>query len=115
MKPTTSSRSIQLIALLALSMPVFTLHAEPPKKGKKPPLSPEEHFKKLDTNHNGKLTLNEFTFGTRNLEKDKAEFKSLDKDGDGLLSLEEFSAKHQEGEKQTEEDSAKKKDSSPAK
>lgn len=58
--------------------------------------SPEEMFKKLDTNGDGKLTVDEFV-GKRTGEKaDKAKerFAKLDKDSDGSLTLAEFEAGH---------------------
>ena len=57
--------------------------------------SPEEIFKKLDTNNDGVISLDEFKAGPRaQKEPDKAEaaFKKMDKDGDGKLTLEEFKA-----------------------
>ncbi len=55
--------------------------------------NPEEIFKKLDTNNDGSLSLDEFKAGPRaQKEPDKAEaaFKKMDKDNDGKLTLEEF-------------------------
>jgi Ca2+-binding EF-hand superfamily protein len=59
---------------------------------KKP--DPEAQFKRLDTNNDSKLTVEEFK-GKRTGDKaTKAEeqFKKRDKNGDGFLSLEEFKA-----------------------
>ena len=57
--------------------------------------SPEEIFKKLDTNNDGFISLEEFKAGPR-AQKDPAKaeeiFKKMDKDGDGKLTLEEFKA-----------------------
>lgn len=78
-----------IATLLALASP-FALAEE--KKGKKEKPSPEEAFKKLDTNGDGKLSEEEFVTGKKDAEKAKAQFKSLDKDSDGSLTLEEFSA-----------------------
>jgi Ca2+-binding EF-hand superfamily protein len=54
-----------------------------------------EAFKKLDTNGDGKISLDEFKAGPMG-KKDPAKaeemFKKKDTDGDGFLSLEEFSA-----------------------
>jgi hypothetical protein len=55
---------------------------------------PEEVFKKLDKDNDGKLSLTEF-IGKRTDEKATAAektFKAKDKDGDGFLTLEEFKA-----------------------
>ena len=57
--------------------------------------NPEEAFKKLDTNGDGSLSLDEFKAGPRGL-KDPAKaeeiFKKMDKDSDGKVTLEEFKA-----------------------
>jgi hypothetical protein len=61
----------------------------------KPKHDPAEVFKKLDTNGDGKISLEEFLAGPagkKDQEKAKETFKKKDKDGDGFLSLEEFSA-----------------------
>jgi hypothetical protein len=61
----------------------------------KPKKDPAEVFKKLDTNGDGKLSLDEYLAGPagkKDPEKAKEHFKKLDKDGDGFLTLEEFSA-----------------------
>ena len=60
----------------------------------KPKPTPEEAFKKLDKDSDGKLTIAEYK-GKREGEKAaKAEefFKKLDKDSDGSVTLEEFKA-----------------------
>jgi hypothetical protein len=61
----------------------------------KPKRDPAEVFKKLDTNGDGKISLEEFLAGPagkKDPEKAKEIFKKKDKDGDGFLTLEEFSA-----------------------
>ena len=64
-------------------------------KGEKPKRDPADVFKKLDTNGDGKISLDEFKAGPAG-KKDPAKaeefFKKKDKDGDGFLTLEEFSA-----------------------
>ena len=80
----------------------FTLHAadgDKPKKpgagGDKPKMSPEEMFKKLDSNSDGVVTKDEFMAGPRAKQdpaKAEERFKALDKKGDGKITLEEFKA-----------------------
>ncbi|HEY5311820.1 MAG TPA: EF-hand domain-containing protein [Pirellulales bacterium] len=56
--------------------------------------SPEERFKKMDANGDGKLSVDEFV-GKKtgeNADKAKARFAKLDKDSDGSLTLAEFEA-----------------------
>lgn len=61
----------------------------------KPKRDPAEMFKKLDTNNDGKISLEEWKAGPMG-QKDPAKaeeiFGKKDKDGDKSLSLEEFSA-----------------------
>ena len=62
---------------------------------KKPKPNPEEMFKKLDKNSDGKLTKEEFVGKKEGEAKTKAEaaFDAKDKDKKGFLTLEEFKAK----------------------
>ncbi len=57
--------------------------------------SPEEAFKKLDTNNDGTLSLEEFKAGPRgqkNPTKAEEIFKKIDTNSDGKVTLEEFKA-----------------------
>ena len=80
-----------LVAALVfgLFMPLLSGGAQD-KKGK----SPEEQFKLLDTNNDGKLSKEEYVarFKDDAEKKSKAEmrFSRIDKNGDGFLSLEEY-------------------------
>jgi Ca2+-binding EF-hand superfamily protein len=79
--------------MLALSL-ILGLGAASATAADKPKATPEEAFKKLDKNSDGKVSSDEFK-GKREGEKaDKAvsRFKTLDKDNDGFLTLEEFKA-----------------------
>lgn len=75
-----------LALLFALSAPIL---AED-----KPKPTPEETFKKLDKDSDGKVSLAEYKGKKEGEKAEKAEarFKKLDKDNDGSLTLEEFKA-----------------------
>ncbi len=60
--------------------------------GGKPKRSPEEIFKKKDTNNDGALSKDESLAGAKDATKAEEGFKRKDKDGDGKLSKEEFAA-----------------------
>ena len=71
-------------------------------EGAKKHATPEEQFKKLDTNNDGAVSLEEFkASGHAKKDPAKAEemFKKMDTDGNGSLSLEEFKAGHKPKEK----------------
>jgi Ca2+-binding EF-hand superfamily protein len=79
------------LALFALaSTAAFAADEKPKGKG-----NPEELFKKLDTNGDGSLSLDEYKAGPAG-KKDPAKaeesFKKHDKNADGKLSLEEMTA-----------------------
>jgi Ca2+-binding EF-hand superfamily protein len=85
MRKFVSWASVAAVMLGLGVLPVFAAD-------EKPKLSPEEQFKKMDKDGDGKLTLEEFV-GKRTGEKaDKAKetFTKKDKDADGKLTLEEF-------------------------
>jgi Ca2+-binding EF-hand superfamily protein len=55
----------------------------------------EAQFKKLDTNSDGTLSLDEYKAGpegVKDLAKAEAKFKKLDTNSDGVLSLDEYKA-----------------------
>ena len=77
--------------------------AEPAKpaadaKPEKPKMTPEERFKKLDKDGDGKLSIDEFR-GKKEASEAEEAFKKLDANGDGAISLEEFSAGGQKKKK----------------
>ena len=79
-------------------------HAEGDKKGHgpgdKPHMSPEDAFKKLDTDNSGDISLAEFKAGPR-AQKDPAKaeehYKKIDADNNGKVTIEEFKAGHRGG------------------
>jgi Ca2+-binding EF-hand superfamily protein len=75
-----------MAVLLGLCIPVLAQQ----KKGG----NPDEAFKKMDKDGDGKLSLAEFKGKREGDKATKAEatFKAKDKDADGFLSLEEFKA-----------------------
>ena len=87
---------ITVIAALAVGV-TFATAADAEKKGeaKKGGHNPEETFKKLDTNGDGSVSLDEFKagpMGKKDPTKAEEMFKKRDTNGDGKLSMEEFSA-----------------------
>ena len=99
-----------LPTLLAVPFLALAVHAEdkpgkpgePGAKPEKPRMDPAEVFKKMDTNTDNSLSLEEFKASPR-WKKDPAKadeaFKKRDKDSDGKLNLEEFSAKPEKPKK----------------
>jgi Ca2+-binding EF-hand superfamily protein len=77
-----------LFLALVFTCSLATVEAKAAKAPKK--LSPEETFKKKDTNNDGKLTHSEFMVGEKDFAKAKAQFAAKDKNGDGTLSFSEF-------------------------
>jgi Ca2+-binding EF-hand superfamily protein len=74
--------------------------------GEKPKYDPEKAFKKIDTNSDNSVSLDEFK-ATKQAQKDltkaEAAFKRKDKDGDGKLTLDEYKGPaKKEGDKKAE-------------
>lgn len=62
---------------------------------------PEAFFKKLDTNNDGAVSMDEFKasrMGQKDPSKAEARFKQLDTNGDASLSLDELKAGHHKPE-----------------
>jgi Ca2+-binding EF-hand superfamily protein len=81
---------ITILAALAVTVS-FAAAADAAKKG----ASPEERFKKLDTNSDGFIDLAEFKAspaGQKDAAKAEEIFKKKDTNSDGKLSPEEFAA-----------------------
>jgi hypothetical protein len=93
--PISHHTSMKVIAtiLAVLAMGIFSVNAQAPK-GEKPRMTPEEAFKKRDTNSDGKIDKAEFT-KTKDATKSEGlgkMFDAKDKNKDGSLDLEEFKA-----------------------
>ncbi len=78
-----------LTALIACTICLGTADARGVSRNRKPPV---DEFKKLDTNHDGVLSLEEFLAGGKGYSKE--EFDKLDKNHDGKLDRYEFSQMH---------------------
>jgi hypothetical protein len=80
-----------LLGALILGMGVSPVLAGPAKGARK---DPEQRFKKLDTNGDGALTLQEMKGkGKKDGAKIEKRFSKLDRNGDGKLSLDELKGK----------------------
>ena len=79
-----------LLSVLALSASISFAADE--AKPEKPKTSPEDMFKRLDKDGDGKLSIDEYR-GRKEASEVEAKFKELDKDGDDKLSMEEYSAR----------------------
>ena len=88
-----------VLSVLALSAS-FVMAAEvakdEKKADKKNTATPEERFKKLDSNADGKISMEEWNaspMAKKDATKAAEQFTKKDKDGDKNLSMEEFSMK----------------------
>ena len=80
-----------LTGLLVFGLGASSVLAAPGGKGGKK--DPESAFKKLDTNGDGSLTVQEMNRkGKKDSAKIEKRFKKLDRNSDGKLSLEEMKA-----------------------
>ena len=95
-------RLLTWVCLLGFVAACFGQAAAEDKKPEKKKPDPEAAFKKLDTNNDGKLTLEEFKVGKKGkaLENAETAFGRLDKNKDKSVSLEEFKNR---GKKKTDE------------
>jgi Ca2+-binding EF-hand superfamily protein len=77
---------LSLVLVVSFSTPGFCVMQDEGEK------SPEELFKKLDADGDGKVTLEEFTKDLKGKKKEAAEkkFKKADKNEDGALDPKEF-------------------------
>jgi hypothetical protein len=85
---------IQAAGVIAITT-TLAFAEDAPAKHDKPKPNPEAAFKKLDTNSDGSLSLDEFKAsprGRKNPAKAEEVFKKLDADSNGSVSLEEFKA-----------------------
>ena len=84
--------SVLLTLGLVVAMPLQARSRGPAHPGKHPP-TVQEKFDKLDTNHDGFLSLEEFSAGSKDPLGSETNFRAKDTNGDGKLSFEEFSGK----------------------
>jgi len=87
---------MKISILLALSLAcVLPLHAggRAPARPVKHQATQKETFDKKDTNHDGFLSLEEFSAGTKDALGAESAFRTKDTNGDGKLSYEEFIGK----------------------
>jgi Ca2+-binding EF-hand superfamily protein len=88
--------STVMVLGLVLAIGSGSAFAKGKKGGNKPHKTPEEIFKSLDKDNDGKVTLAEFTAHKKDPEKKKKaeeRFKAKDKNNDGSLTLDEMKAK----------------------
>ncbi len=98
--------TLALLLVSALAIQADTLIAQTPAApGATPAVARKRHwearFEELDTNRDGKLTLEEFLagpMGKKTPEKAKTFFESIDKGHTGSITLDQWLAAHPEGE-----------------
>ena len=89
------------VSVLALAFSTPAMAQEEKKQGRRERETPEQTFKKMDADGDGKVTKDEFTKWVKGNERmaKKAEddpefidktFKKMDGDGDGKVSLDEY-------------------------
>jgi hypothetical protein len=86
---------LSLLLVPALAMAADDTKPKRPGKGTEKRPDPAEAFKKLDTNSDGNVSLEEFKAGPagkRDAAKAEEVYKKMDKDSDGKLTVEEFKA-----------------------
>ena len=85
--------SILLALSLACALPVHARGRAAARPPVKHPPTQKELFDKLDTNHDGFLSLEEFSVGTKDPLSSESNFRTKDTNGDGKLSFEEYIGK----------------------
>jgi hypothetical protein len=86
---------LSLLLVPALAMAADDTKPKRPAKGTEKRPDPAEAFKKLDTNSDGNISLEEFKaspMGKKDATKAEEAYKKMDKDSDGKLTVEEFKA-----------------------
>lgn len=90
-----------LVGFSSLSASAFAEEAKDGNKGKakRPHLSPEERVKKMDTDKDGKLSLDEFKAKKKDASKAETRFKKIDANNDGFVTVDEMKAAEEKAKK----------------